>query len=836
MKKMKMSKILGFCLIMLMGLTFKFGNMDISADLTSTDGLWNFEIINQDELTARLTLYRGTDTIIEVPMSVEDENNSYTVTAISNIFMGSSVTKTQVTNIEFPITVTSIGPAAFQNFTGLTNVILPEDLKIIDVSAFSGCTSLETIYIPDGIREIRDYAFKGCNKLQEIYIPNDVATLGVGIYDGCNNVESMIVGDSVEDLSLLSSVSKTALTYFYGGTSITEIPDNFFKDAVNLIDVELNDGIVSIGDYAFYNSGITSFEMRTGLQTVGDYAFADCKLLESVLCNDELLSIGDYAFANLPVVYEIVLNDGLLSIGDYAMENNTMLEILQMPNTVTDVGVGCFKNCTELTQIWFSEQLTAVPEETFYGCSNVIELFLTPSITEIGDRAFYNCVAVETLEIGDGVSVIGEEAFFGCQPIILHIGQSVTDLSFINDLNKEILEEVSVGGSIPVITKSIFDGFTALRIVTLNENVTEIDTEAFMNCYGLEEINLPLTLETIGDRAFAYCSLLGSIDIPDSVTSIGESAFLNCETLSEVELSEGLTEIKPTTFANCDLWVIDIPNSVEYIWNGAFSGNIELTSVMLSDNLVAIDDFAFYGDESITNLVLPPALQVIGTSAFENCLSLYEIQLLNQITNIESSAFSACPITSLVLGDSLTSLEVLKRFDLTLLNNISVGTGIKEITGGYFTDLEELLIVTLNGTVAIRENAFVNCSIINLSLPETLEVIEANAFNGCSFLEDIELPVETTVIKSGAFNNSSVQYVYVNGEYIIEVSGVAYLVNLVKIIQNNSPVTENFYGIFDYNNDRLVNVFDIMLYKRALLQDILAETVPTEPTVPTDTV
>ena len=79
-------------------------------------------------------------------------------------------------------------------------------------------------------------------------------------------------------------------------------------------------------------------------------------------------------------------------------------------------------------------------------------------------------------------------------------------------------------------------------------SVTEIDIEAFANCYELETIVLPKTLEYIGSSAFIYCSSLREIEIPEGVTYIGSCAFSGCNRLEKVIMPISVYETSEKVF------------------------------------------------------------------------------------------------------------------------------------------------------------------------------------------------------------------------------------------------------------------------------------------------
>ena len=64
-----------------------------------------------------------------------------------------------------------------------------------------------------------------------------------------------------------------------------------------------------------------------------------------------------------------------------------------------------------------------------------------------------------------------------------------------------------------------------IREVYIGGEITTVGRCSFFNCFNLENVDLPSTLEAIGEYAFASCTSLTSIYIPASVTFIADNAF-----------------------------------------------------------------------------------------------------------------------------------------------------------------------------------------------------------------------------------------------------------------------------------------------------------------------
>ena len=115
-----------------------------------------------------------------------------------------------------------------------------------------------------------------------------------------------------------------------------------------------------------------------------------------------------------------------------------------------------------------------------------------------------------------------------------------------------------------------FHDMDQLRKVRLPKDITYIGDHTFYNCDNLEDIEIPLMVETINYCAFQYCNYLGKIVLPENITRIDDFAFYDCN-LESVILPPKIKYIGSYAFGNNDpLTEIRIPSSVETIENYAF--------------------------------------------------------------------------------------------------------------------------------------------------------------------------------------------------------------------------------------------------------------------------
>ena len=141
------------------------------------------------------------------------------------------------------------------------------------------------------------------------------------------------------------------------------------------------------------------------------------------------------------------------------------------------------------------------------------------------------------------------------------------------------------------IEEFAFSNCKNLRCVNVPDSVTEINRDAFFQCYGLQETGLVIVANTLFD-CFSLCAEvvvpnsvtricssafsifaenLTAVTIPGSVSEIGKSTFDDCEKLTSVKFLEGVEKIGADVFVNCNkVKTVAIPSSVTKIHKFAF--------------------------------------------------------------------------------------------------------------------------------------------------------------------------------------------------------------------------------------------------------------------------
>lgn len=190
----------------------------------------------------------------------------------------------------------------------------------------------------------------------------------------------------------------------------------------------------------------------------------------------------------------------------------------------------------------------------------------------------------------------------------------------------------------------------------------------------------------------------------------------------------------------------------------------------LTYQVVAIGDRAFAGNRLIT-AYLPTSVTTIGDNAFDGCVNLTSVTQVGSsddavfpasVTSIGKFAFEGCGKLNMTFGEAkaLTTIGDNAFYGCTSLQQVvfEQGSALGYIGKEAFMK-SGVSVVDLAGTkvTEIGYSAFEGCaSLAELTLPETIEIININAFYGCTNLSAVSVngtANNITFIGSHAFYN-----------------------------------------------------------------------------------
>lgn len=441
-----------------------------------------------------------------------------------------------------------------------------------------------------------------------------------------------------------------------------------------------------------------------------------------------------------------------------------------IPNTyrtlpITSIGKTAFFNKSDVTSVTFGENITSIGDFAFGNCSYITELTLPEGLTHIGENAFASCRMLSgEIVIPGSVKNISKSAFAYCGNV----------------------DNFVISAGVESIDKLAFTSCASLTSITLPDTVKHVGEHAFSLCAAVSGITLGEGVEWIDSYAFSGLGALTGVRIPNSVTTISEGAFYQCPKLTNIQLGTGVRELGMGAFTETGIWTV--PSSENEVYVGKwFVGLRDITApaIQFREDTYGIASFALYQNQSITQLVLPNSVQLVGMAAF--AASNINTAILGfGVKEIGEQAFVGCKnLSKVVLGSfdsdtagiEFSSLEILGDSvfqKCPLLTEIEMPESLKVVGSHVFresgiyanangvvyadnwiVDFNDKLtadVTVLEGTVGLSKYAFYGCSALNsITLPESVKTVGRGAFYDCASLFSVKLPDTLRVIEDYTF-------------------------------------------------------------------------------------
>jgi hypothetical protein len=180
------------------------------------------------------------------------------------------------------------------------------------------------------------------------------------------------------------------------------------------------------------------------------------------------------------------------------------------------------------------------------------------------------------------------------------------------------------------------------------------------NCSGAVVLISGIT--EIGNYAFAPS--LESINLPDGLETIGTGAFSGASLLEEITFPDSLTSIGNNAFEGSGLIEVELNGPDVTIGSGSFQQMGQLRSVVIGSGVTSIPDQAFYNNYADM---------------------LQNITLSNSVTSIGGAAFLGAAITALIIPDSVTTIGD-RAFEQTVhLTTVEMGRNVSSMGSGIFS-------------------------------------------------------------------------------------------------------------------------------------------------------
>jgi hypothetical protein len=459
--------------------------------------------------------------------------------------------------------------------------------------------------------------------------------------------------------------------------------------------------------------------------------------------------------AQLQAQFKYATNNGAITIAKYTGNQGGVVSIPAAVGglPVTSIGTQAFSNCTSVTTVTIPNSVTNIGDATFDSCPNLAKVTLPNGLLSIGSLAFSGCQALTNIALPDSLVSMGTQAFFFCTKLAaVTIPSGVTNLADETFGLCSKLASATLPYGLLNIGDGAFSGCGALTNALLPDSLVSIGTGAFTSCSALRSLYLGTNVVTIGDEAFLWCSALTSVVVPDSVITLGTNVFNDCYSLANVTLGNSLGSISDAAFARCfSLTNISIGLSVTSIGNSAFYECTNLGSVTIPDSVTDIGTGAFEYCYGLTNVVLGDSVATIESAAFAQCYGLTNVVLGDSVATIEAGAFAPTGLYSLAIPASVITLgtEFCFSTNLVAITVDPSNVAYSSLDGVLFDWAQTTLIeypaarpgpYTIPGSVqVIADDAFEECGLTNIVIPDNVDHLGVAAFAGCPNLASVSL-------------------------------------------------------------------------------------------------
>lgn len=471
--------------------------------------------------------------------------------------------------------------------------------------------------------------------------------------------------------------------------------------------------------------------------------------------------------------------DSVHTIGQGAFENNTNIELVVLPNSVRQIESYAFWGCENLDTVVLGKGLSEIGDYAFTNCTGLQQISIPTTATSIGIEAFKDCGNLTDVAIPPETLNIHETAFDGCYQLTIHYEEGSAAEKFAADFyerQKEMPGYQEPSANIPSngIISSIVQQVIASQTPT-TEEPSDSEEPSVPEQQPAEAVGALLgSTQIVGNQAVVF---MDGTRPQVYGTGTGPASEGNPGLDSDEDSGNG------DVSGNAgDGQVVGIPKyrvvDGRIVADQAYYRNANLGEMSLADGIVEIGQFAF-SRSSVTGIVFPEGLERIDYGAFYHCAQLEDVVLPESVMCVEPKAFDHTPWTDHFLngsadtaaaGDFLVSGGVLVAYRGDA-SEVSVPEGVRVIAAEAFKNHEEIESVSFpDSLLVVGEGAFEGCtSLGRITFGKNVEEIKDRAF-----LENVmrEVPVPASLKKVGlkAFGTAVIAYEGREAEYTYETS------------------------------------------------------------------
>lgn len=487
-----------------------------------------------------LTYIGKTASVIIVPPHLTLSGESKSVINIENPVFGnvSDDFECNASTIILPNTIEKLNAAFYSTNAETVEIGHLNKITIIDSGTFCSAYNLTVIDIPYNVTTIGDEAFMNCRSLVEVHRieidgQNMLCRIGEYAFAECSSLSSFDfsgIGDF--GVGCFGSCGFESVEIPEG---METIPSNMFYHCESLENIKLPSTITTIEHQAFCGCNLSSIDTETGLvglnlEYIGVQAFYGNPNLEFI------------NFGNTPEIGEGVVDNctSLKSMVIYSDVDLSSWET-QIIGVHEDFVIYCKKDSTThdyaervghnykfINHKYNNDQFTYEIQTAFYSGSDI-----GISITGLSDSGKEN--------LSSNSELIVPESIDGLE--VCDVSNLFYYLDGEEDESRNFVESVVFPNTVSSIYDSCND-LPNLTYVKLPENTIYIN-ESFANCPSLREVTIYSgnNSRSFIQSSFCNCDNLSNVKITDGDLKWIDGSFYKCPSLISVEIPNSVTDI-----------------------------------------------------------------------------------------------------------------------------------------------------------------------------------------------------------------------------------------------------------------------------------------------------
>ena len=166
------------------------------------ENIADWEYTEEDDGTITLTSYKGTDTTVIIPNSINGKKVKKLSGTTPSLAVGTHKVYFSIWNAEIR------NGNEHDNASGgyckgqdtITKVVISPGIEEIEAEAFELSTGLQEMIISDTVVKMGERTFWGCKNLKKVNISKKLDTISSSVFDSCTNLESITIPPTVKSI------------------------------------------------------------------------------------------------------------------------------------------------------------------------------------------------------------------------------------------------------------------------------------------------------------------------------------------------------------------------------------------------------------------------------------------------------------------------------------------------------------------------------------------------------------------------------------------------------------------------------------------------------------